>query len=315
MSLEERLTVNRRGLLLQSSLERMTPPALRALSWLVRSAPDAWQDRFASLVGDLGFWLLGPMRRRSVSNAARLLEGEPRHAWAVARESWRNYTRALLGFVRLANMAPAELDRLAGAVPGWEWVEEAFARGKGVILVSCHFGTWDLSAAIMAHRYPVTVVVDRLTNPLVNRLATQVRAAKGISLVSIEQGVRPLLRALLDNQAIGLMVDRPLESGGVPVRFFGQITRVPAGAGALARQTGATILPAFGWRDERLRFHAELQEPVSYSLSGDKERDIREISQRIFDRLEAMVRRYPEQWFMFRDMWPASLQRADGLGV
>lgn len=280
--------------------------ALHAIVWLTRVLPDAWQWRLAAAGGGLAFRLLGPMRRRTVANM-RHVACNAREAWRLARASWRNYGRVLIGVVRLADVPNEELERLAASVPGWEHVERALAQGRGVIMISCHFGTWDLSGAVMATRYPLLAVVDHFSSAAMEELVTRIRIGKRLMLLPADRAVRPLLRALRQNQAIGLMVDRPQAAGGVPVRFFGATTRVPAGAGMLARASGAALIPAFSWRDEHWGFHGEIQEPIAYEVTADKERDAQEITQRIFCRLEAMIRRYPDQWFMFRDMWPRPL--------
>jgi KDO2-lipid IV(A) lauroyltransferase len=92
------------------------------------------------------------------------------------------------------------------------------------------------------------------------------------------------------------------------VDFFGALAEVPAGPARLALRTGARVIPAVMAREPG---HDELIRPIldfdlRFQPSGDEEQDVREITQQIMSSLERFIRQYPDQWFMFRPMWPAS---------
>jgi len=94
------------------------------------------------------------------------------------------------------------------------------------------------------------------------------------------------------------------EGGGVEVDFFGHPTPFPAGPAKLARWSGAPLVFGLARRTADGRFVVQVAPPVMPERSPDRQRDIQAITQRLVDILAGFVRRYPEQWYMFRDMWP-----------
>jgi KDO2-lipid IV(A) lauroyltransferase len=123
----------------------------------------------------------------------------------------------------------------------------------------------------------------------------------------MEQTLKPLFRALARNQLVGIVVDRPLPEGeGVTVEFFGQMISWPSGPAALALRTGAQIVTGYLVRTSDGRFKGEFFPPLKFQPSDDKFEDLRRLSQKIVTLQEELIRRYPDQWYMFRRMWPSS---------
>jgi KDO2-lipid IV(A) lauroyltransferase len=117
-----------------------------------------------------------------------------------------------------------------------------------------------------------------------------------------------VLRALRRGDILALLIDVPAPGPSVAVDFFGAPAEVPAGPARLALRTGARVIPAVMAREPG---HDELIRPIldfdlRFQPSGDEEQDVREITQQIMSSLERFIRQYPDQWFMFRPMWPAS---------
>jgi lauroyl/myristoyl acyltransferase len=130
-----------------------------------------------------------------------------------------------------------------------------------------------------------------------------IRERIGVRAVPMESGVRDLYAALRRNETVALVFDRPLESGGVPVRFFGEETRIPGGMARMALRTGAAVAGAVGMRRGN-QILTLVSPPFNVPATGDREADVRALTQTIVSWLEGYVRQYPGQWFMFRDFWP-----------
>ena len=120
----------------------------------------------------------------------------------------------------------------------------------------------------------------------------------------METGVREVYAALARNETVAVVFDRPVERGGVPVTFFGAETAVPEGVARLALRTGAAVVGAVGIRRGD-RVITRISPPFEIAVTGNRERDVRELSQTIVSWLEVQVRQYPSQWYMFRDFWPS----------
>jgi KDO2-lipid IV(A) lauroyltransferase len=226
-------------------------------------------------------------------------------------QAFGNYARYLIDVLWMSRSTAAEREAAVTLV-GWEHVEAALARGKGMLLVTGHVGNWDLPAAVMAGRgYPVNVIVETLEPPAWNERVQGIREHIGLRAVPMETGGRDIYTALRRNETVAVVFDRPLSKGGVPVTYFGHETRVPEGLARLALRTGAAVVGAVGLRPPggSGRIVAVISPPLVPTPSADRERDVQALTQTMVTWLEAWVRQHPGQWFMFRDFWPAQQAR------
>ncbi len=291
--------------------------------WLRRKATlvawDAWQRidarlprpvRFALAtgLGELLFWALPGKRMAVLRNMEHVLGPHASRAQVrlVAKRSFRNYAKYLFDFFRLPSIDPDALDAEVIS-EGWEHLDAALARGRGALLVLGHFGNWDLAGAVVAWRgYPMLAPVDTFSPPRLDRLIHATRNHAGMSLVPVEQGgaLRKIQRALRRNQVVAIVFDRPQREGGVEVDFFGAPAWLPAGPARFALRTGAAVLPGYLLRRPGdLTYLGRIEEPVAFTPTGDEEADVRAYTQAIVARVEAILRSYPDQWYMFRRMW------------
>jgi KDO2-lipid IV(A) lauroyltransferase len=189
-------------------------------------------------------------------------------------------------------------------VEGWEHVETAFNHGKGVVFATGHIGNWDMAGAAFAARgHPVSALVETLKPARWNERVQRTRNAAGVKAIPIENGPRAMIAALRKREGLAVLVDRPLEADGVAVTFFGRLTRVPGGAATLALRTGSPVVPAALVRDPGgVGYLAHIGPPI-VGAQGD---DASVVMQRIMSWLEGIIRLYPDQWFMFRQMWPSA---------
>jgi len=223
--------------------------------------------------------------RRATDNMRQVLgpQADPREAARVTRAAFANYARYMVDLVRLPHLKSRELiDNIR--VDGWEHVEAAYRYRKGVVFATGHIGNWDMAGAAFAARgRPVSALVETLEPARWNERVQRTRTAAGVKAIPIENG--------------------PLEEDGVAVTFFGRTTRVPGGAATLALRTGSPVVPAALVRDPRGRgYLAHIGPPIV----GSKGDDASVVMQGIMSWLEGIIRRYPDQWFMFRRMWPVS---------
>ena len=242
---------------------------------------------------------------RATDNMRQVLgpQATYREARRITRAAFANYARYMVDLVRLPHLNPKELiDNIK--IEGWEHVEAAYTVGKGVVFATGHIGNWDMAGAAFAARgRPVSALVETLKPARWNERVQRTRIAAGVNAIPIENGLRDMLVALRRQEGLAVLVDRPLAEDGVPVTFFGKATRVPAGAATLALRTGSPVVPAALVRNPRgSGYLAHIGPPIV----GQKGDDASMVMQRIMSWLEGIIRRYPDQWFMFRHMWPAT---------
>jgi KDO2-lipid IV(A) lauroyltransferase len=246
-------------------------------------------------------------RRNTIENMGYVLpDAEPAAVRRAALASWRNYGMYLADFLRTAD---GRAEELANSIEfeGHSAVQEAFACGKGVLLVLMHQGYWDIGGVYFAGLgYPLNAVAETFENRRLNSLVVDARRRYGIKVIPMERAGMRAVRALRRNEALAILMDRPLQKDGVKVRFFGHETILPDGAARLALRTGAAVLAAAvvrtGGPGSRLR--GLINADITFARTGDEKEDIRALTEAFLEPHERFIRSYPEQWYMFRRMWP-----------
>ncbi len=291
----------------------------RFASWLAARTPQAIAYPLCAIVGDLYFWLNPAHSQKAVDNFAVVLADSPmaKRVRLTARRSFRNYLKSLYDFFRQMSLDP-DLFEADALIDGQEHLDAALEQGKGVLLITMHFGNWDLAAGITANQgYPMVALADQFSPPAVDRLVRFGRNRTGVGLVTLDQGaLRRTVQLLKQNTVVGVLVDRPQREGGVEVSFFGAPAWLPAGAARFALRTGA--VPIFGYVGRRpgdRTFFGAYEPLPSYTPTGDTAKDIQALTQIFVLAMENLLRQYPDQWYMFRRMWdtevavPASRSR------
>ena len=231
----------------------------------------------------------------------------------LAFASWCNYGRYAADFIHFPNVNAEAIERngrdLSEGVERWqEYLEAALKPGRGVILVTAHFGNWDIAGAIMTRYAPLSAVVETFSDERWNALLQNTRKEKGINLIPMEGSARRILRVLQQNQIVAIVIDRPVAAEqGTAISFFGHTTYVPGGPAALALKNGAAIMSGYVWYGEHNRFYIRAFPPIfPVEVKGDERAgEVARLTQCMYDNLEEMVRGYPTQWYMFRPFWPA----------
>ena len=283
-------------------------------SWLAGKVPRPARLALAGQITTLIYYLWASKRRATVANMANALGVAPQdpRARRMARQSWRNYGRYLSDFFYLPNATREQvIERMhdTTAAPGaFAAVDDVLAQGKGLIIVSAHFGAWDVAAVMVASRMPFNVLADSFVDPRMDELIQGQRRHFGMRVLRAEKSPRTILRALKENEAVAIVADRPMTArDGVPITFFGQRCYVPGGAAQLALLSGAPIAVGGVFYDEQFSptYYIRMIEMIHPERGGDREAAMAALTQRIFGALENFIAPHLDQWFMFRPFWPA----------
>jgi KDO2-lipid IV(A) lauroyltransferase len=280
-------------------------------SWLTGHLPVRLSYWVGARIGDVIYLFWHEHSGNAVSNMLRVLgpDARPGAIKRAARKSFHNYIQVLIDFIRMPHMNMHAIEEEVQG-QGWEHLQAARERGKGVIIVASHSGNWDYAGAMLGkYQFQATALADPFQPRRLDDFVRAHRARMGIhTYPAVPQSVRHLLAALKRNELVILHVDRPVPGEGVEVQFFGESAWVPSGPATIALKTGAAIVPGYFMRDPHNRqgFVGEFTAPIDYQafLSGDKERDIQRITQEIMAYMEGVIRAHPTQWYMFRRMWP-----------
>lgn len=262
--------------------------------------------RIALPCGDLAYGLWKRPRDAALRNYANVLglTTDDPLVQRAARGCFRHFALYIAEMLHVQGWdTHTVLERLE--IEGNEHFQQAEAHGKGIIFVSAHMGSAEIAASVAVLRgYRITAVTERLQPAFVMGWAVACRAAMGITLLPVERAGISLLRALRRKEMVAFVVDAGVErGGGVPVTFFGHETMFPDGPARLARLSGAPIVFAVAARLPGGRFRAHVEAPLVSERSLSPEEDARCLTQRLASAFERYVRRYPGQWYAFREMW------------
>ena len=270
------------------------------LTALVAGMPLGLGYFLADAFTEVHFRLFPARRHAALANLANIVPRlSRRERVKIARRMMRSYNRMMFEFFRLPHLSREDLLRSV-EVEGREHLEQAVARGRGVIVTCTHLGNWELAAVVVAHwGYTLHAVAGVQLNRWLSPAVREAKSELAIHTVSPEDGYRKLLRALEHNDLVALMVDGDIYSHGVTVEMFGRETRFPAGPGVLAQRTGALVVCGYCSRERpgrfRITFEAPL-DPAAFATTAALSNEIAAASER-------HIREHVDQWCIFRPLW------------
>jgi lauroyl/myristoyl acyltransferase len=307
------MTIRSRGLIAASWLACHLPegPLVR----LAELAGDAWYrfapDRAAQARRNLGRVCRALAEAGQGTAAARAAADDPRALERLVRAAFRHSARYYLEVARTPSLTPAELDRrLIVETP--EVVAEAFESGRPVIFVGLHFGAIELPALLLASKVGDAVApMETIADDDLQAFFVRTRGAAGIRIVGLREARRELLGALRDGISVGLVGDRDLTGGGLPIPLFGAPANLPLGPAMLAVESGAPLYVVGVRRSGRTRYLGGL-EAVPVPADGTRRERVTAAMTALAAAFERTVATAPEQWWaVFFPIWP-DLETARG---
>jgi KDO2-lipid IV(A) lauroyltransferase len=281
----------------------------RGLGEIMRGAPEPVAAFGARVVSGALATARRDSRRYYARNVRRVLPqgvSEAEVRWWT-RRAFQNYGRYWLEGARLPGVSAATVEARFVLESGRDHLDAGMAAGKGVIMALPHIGAWEWGGAWLALQgYPMTAVAEVLEPPELYEWFVAQREAVGLHIVPLDADAGgTLLRTLREGKLVGLLCDRDIGGGGVEVEFFGETTTLPGGPAALALRTGAPILPTAVYAGPGPMHTAVIQPPVPAERTGRLREDVARVTQSVAAALEVLIRRAPDQWYMFNPNWPS----------
>jgi Kdo2-lipid IVA lauroyltransferase/acyltransferase len=278
--------------------QRLSDSAIRTLIAALLALPYRWRVPLcgwvmARLVAPLAGW---PQRIRD-NLALTLPDLPPETVARMLRKVPDNIGRTVIEiysgqeFIARATSLPLTGDGVAA-------LEAAKTAQRPVILATGHFGNYDaVRAALIARGYPLGALYRPMSNPAFN--SHYVRAIGTIGQPLFERGrhgMAQMLRHLRAGGMLGILPDQRIGSG-VKLNFFGHEALTALSAAEMALKYDALLIPTYAIRQpDGLDFRIIVDAPIA---RGSAEA----MTQALNDNLEALIRRYPEQWFWIHRRW------------
>ncbi|HET7632650.1 MAG TPA: lysophospholipid acyltransferase family protein [Gemmatimonadaceae bacterium] len=256
-------------------------------------------------LGALGYAPFG-IRRIVVERQLRAAfpDWTPERVHAVARASYQSLGRTFVETAVLPSYAPDRVLDLFERVEGWDAMEQALAKGRGVIMLAGHLGNWEVAGAYLAARgVPFAAVTRGMENPLFDGYITRTRRRIGMQVIHDADAVRVVPRALRDGRAVALLFDQGtagLASTWVP--FFGRMAKTPRGPAVFALRLDAPMVFGAPIRLPSGRFCFSF-ESVPVVRTGNLDADVDAMVAAYSQVLERWVRRVPDQYFWQHRRW------------
>lgn len=204
--------------------------------------------------------------------------------------------------IRLSRLSPERIVEITDT-PQWDEFVAARAQGKGVLLVTGHYGNWEVAAAAVAARgVPIEAVVKRQRNRLVDARVEAARQRLGIGTIDMRSAPKRIPRALSEGHAIGIVGDQDARDAGVWVPFFGVPASTYRGPALFALKFGVPVYASVARRLPEGRYRVEGAR-IPVENTGDLEADVRRVTGALARHLEQEIRKDPEQYFWFHKRW------------
>jgi KDO2-lipid IV(A) lauroyltransferase len=285
-------------------LQAVEYAAYRAVARVTRTASEEGAWRWGTRLGWMAQKVLRGRNRLAMKNL-RLVFRDRAEAdlRRTLDQCWKHFGREFLAFLRYQTMSLEEIVEQCPFVNAHH-LEEARARGNGVVLISAHYGGWEVAGlALMALVENVRTVARPLDNKYLERDLARVRAKTGAEVIDRRKAARPLMKALSENGVIVLLPDQGvLRREGVLAPFLGRpawTTPVPA---KLAARQSSTIVFAFCIPDGT-RHRLEFEEPIRVDQLTEAEKDPVALTARINEVISRRIAARPELWLWMHDRW------------
>ena len=226
---------------------------------------------------------------------------------ALALRTYYETLRAVARGEAPQGMSLQEGELPAQGLPGWQ------GRGPGLVAGALHMSNFDMAGAWLASQgldfQALSLAGPDLGTLMVNRL----RRKQGLSITPIEPAtLRDAIRRLKAGGLVLTGIDRPVDEGGLALPFFGHTAQMPVGHVRLALQTNSRFSLAVCREEAVGRYAITLSEPLELTRTGDRDADIRANALAILRLAEEIILRAPEQWLVFRPVWPDAPQPTTG---
>lgn len=281
---------------------------LNLISYLAPISVWLWLGRRA---GALVFMVNKKRRMIAYANlkAAFGSEKSPRELRSLTKRVYQNMAQTFIEILNLTKVNKKYIDRYV-KIDHFERIKDAAKSGRGTILLTAHFGDWELSSLTSAMvGFPILVLAREQKMKRLNELLNRLRESKGCKVIRKGMSTKNILKALYGKNIVGILSDQDAGRKGIFVDFFGRPTSTHAGPAEMAKRTGSIILPTLIVREKGPYHRIFLEEYIDFRQSKETD-DIKESLQKFADILESYIRKYPDQWLWLHKRWKSTPTRS-----
>jgi KDO2-lipid IV(A) lauroyltransferase len=221
----------------------------------------------------------------------------------ISKKLFRNFAKYLVDFFRIQDINSDYIAKNV-RIKDIHYLDSALAERRGVMLLTAHIGNWELGGVVTSMLgYSFITVALPHKSKQVNEFFNKQRESKGVKALPLGNAAKPFLKTLRVNGFLALVGDREFLGKGILTDFFSRPSIFPLGPAVLSLHTKPNIILGFMLRMPDDKFELVFEKPIDYVVTGDNQKDIKEIILKYKSVFEKYIRLYPDQWFMFRRFW------------
>lgn len=276
--------------------------ALNVTMFFLHLFPMNFSKKIGLILAEIAFVLIPIRKKEIISSLTKSFpEKNQKEVLKIAKDVYKQFVITMVEIIYFPKMSRKELKSFVN-FENIYLVEEALKKGKGAIMLSAHYGNWELLAISFAQRYPLSVVVAQQENLLVDKMIDDIRSGKGYNTIYKDKAPIGVLRALRKNEFVAILADQDAGSQGVFVTYFFQKASTAKGPAVFALRAQCPIIVSFCIRQPDGRYVATFEE-IELPEDIDNEKNIEIIMTKYSRLLEKNVRAHPSYWFWFHRRW------------
>lgn len=284
--------------------QRIEYVAYRAVAGFVRWRSEEAALKWGRRLGTLARKVLRKRDALALRNLqATFPDRDPRELRQILDDCWRHFGSEALLYLRMQTMTLEEISARCEFI-GLDVINDALARGNGVLIISAHYGGWEVGGlAVTAHVANVRSIARTLDNSFLEGDLARQREQTGVRVIDRRNAARPMMKALAENAAIVLLADQAvIPREGVLVPFLGREAWTTPAPAKLALRHGSTIVIGFCIR-VGTRHRVEFKDSIRVDQLSEGERDAVELTKRINEVISRQIIERPELWLWMHDRW------------
>jgi KDO2-lipid IV(A) lauroyltransferase len=262
---------------------------------------------FASLLAFIFFYLI-PLRKGVVLNNLKTAfpDLDKRQIKKLAYKNYKSFAIVVIEIMCIPSLSEEKLQEKIKC-DDIDIINEKYKEKNSIILLTGHFGNWELGAMVVGllADFHLSVLVKTQRNRIFSKWMNKAREKFGNSTIVLKKGygAREIFKSLKSGGGVGIVGDQRGKRESIRVKFFGKDTPLFSGSAAIALKTRVPtfVLLAARQSDYNYKFFAE--ELNFDNLPEDKEEAVRELTQRYISVIERYTRQYPEQWLWMHNIW------------
>ncbi len=282
---------------------------IRLLGLLYALVPSDKAYAIGTSVSAFFYPLFRKRRQIAIDNILRAhITDDPAKADRIARQAFGHFAGHICEALKTGAVIGPDNWRehitFDGPETAWKLLMES--PGVPVMILTGHLGSWESAVSIISFTRPMIAVARKMSNPFVERFLKKHHFRGEITIVSKKMGFSPsVLREWKEKgSAMTLVMDQHVGlKSGVRVDFMGRPASTHTSPARLHLKTGAPILAGAFVREGLFQYRMVTAEPIRFTPTGDKEQDVADLTTEINRRIEAVIRRYPEQYLWAHNRW------------